>query len=76
MSWSKAADEKQLPKTIARYSRVDLLCIDELGYMELDRLAAELRFQVLTKREEKSGVAIASNKSFDGWTKTFTAPRL
>jgi DNA replication protein DnaC len=25
-----------------RYGRVDLLCIDELGYMELDRSAAEL----------------------------------
>ncbi|MEU9352410.1 ATP-binding protein [Streptomyces griseoloalbus] len=28
----EAADEKQLTKTIARYGRVDLLCIDELGY--------------------------------------------
>lgn len=28
----EAADEKQLNKTIARYGRVDLLCIDELGY--------------------------------------------
>ncbi|GFN10200.1 hypothetical protein Smic_87560 [Streptomyces microflavus] len=33
----EAADEKQLSKTIARYGRVDLLCIDELGYLELDR---------------------------------------
>lgn len=34
---AEAADEKQLTKTIARYGRVDLLCIDELGYLELDR---------------------------------------
>ncbi len=33
----EAADERQLARTIARYGRVDLLCIDELGYMELDR---------------------------------------
>jgi DNA replication protein DnaC len=72
----EAADEKQLNKTIARYDRVDLLCIDELGYMELDRRGAELLFQVLTEREEKSSVAIASNESFGGWTKTFTDPRL
>ena len=32
--------------------------------------------QVLTEREEKSSVAIASNESFSGWTKTFTDPRL
>ncbi|MFF8717783.1 IS21-like element helper ATPase IstB [Streptomyces sp. NPDC015184] len=72
----EAADEKQLNKTIARYGRVDLLCIDELGYMELDRHGAELLFQVLTEREEKNSVAIASNESFGGWTKTFTDPRL
>ncbi|CAL9673508.1 IS21-like element helper ATPase IstB [Streptomyces sp. enrichment culture] len=58
----EAADEKQLNKTIARYGRVDLLCIDELG--------------VLTEREEKNSVATASNESFGGWTKTFTDPRL
>jgi DNA replication protein DnaC len=72
----EAADDKQLTKTIARYGRVDLLCIDELGYMELDRHGAELLFQVLTEREEKASVAIASNESFSGWTKTFTDPRL
>ena len=72
----EAADEMTLNKTIARYGRVDLLCIDELGYMELDRRGAELLFQVLTEREEKNSVAIASNESFSGWTKTFTDPRL
>ena len=60
----EAADERPLTKTIARYGRVDLLCIDELGYMELDRRGAELLFQVLTQREEKNSVAIASNESF------------
>src|SRR6478672_3969012 len=71
-----AAEDKQLSKTIARYGRVDLLCLDELGYMELDRRGAELLFQVLTEREERSAVAIASNEAFSGWTKTFTDPRL
>jgi IstB-like ATP binding protein len=45
----EAADDKPFNKTIARYGRVDLLCIDELGYMELDRRRAELLFQVLTE---------------------------
>ncbi|OAH14323.1 transposase [Streptomyces jeddahensis] len=72
----EAADEKLLTKTTARSGRVDLLCIDELGYMELDRRGAELLFQVLTEREEKSSMAIASNESFSSWTKTFTDPRL
>jgi hypothetical protein len=65
-----------VPAGKVRYGRVDLLCVDELGYMELDRRGAELLFQVITEREEKASVAIASNESFSGWTKTFTDPRL
>lgn len=44
--------------------------------MELDRRGAELLFQVLTEREENNAIAIVSNKSFSGWTKTYTDPRL
>ncbi|MET8335765.1 ATP-binding protein [Streptosporangium canum] len=44
--------------------------------MDLHRHGAELLFQVLTEREEKSSVAIASNETLSGWTKTFTDPRL
>ena len=72
----EAENDKALARTIARYGRVDLLCIDELGYMELDKRGAELLFEVLTEREEKASVAIATNESFSGWTKTFTDPRL
>ncbi|AEA28867.1 IstB domain protein ATP-binding protein (plasmid) [Pseudonocardia dioxanivorans CB1190] len=70
----EAADERQLAKTIARYGRGDLLCIDELGYMQLDRRGAEMLFQVLTEREETNSVAIASNQAFSGWTGTFHRP--
>ncbi|MFB7272598.1 ATP-binding protein [Streptomyces sp. NPDC056244] len=72
----EAVDEKQLTKTIARCGRVDLLAIDELGFMELEKRGAELPFQALTEREEKQSVAIASNESFGGWMKTFTDLRL
>jgi DNA replication protein DnaC len=72
----EAADDKQLSKTIARYGRVDLLCLDEPGYMELDERDAELLFHVPTERDERCAVAIASNEPFSGWTKTFTDPRL
>lgn len=58
-----------------RYTLASKL-VNELGYMELDKRGAELLFQVLTEREEKSAIAIASNEAFSGWTKTFTDPRL
>jgi DNA replication protein DnaC len=37
---------------------------------------AEMLFQVLTEREEKNSIAIASNEAFTGWSKTFADPRL
>ncbi|WP_238783045.1 IS21-like element helper ATPase IstB [Streptomyces monomycini] len=72
----EAADDKQLGKTIARYGRVDLLEIDEFGYLELDRRGAEMLYQVLTECEEKNSIAIASNEAFTGWSRTFIDPRL
>ena len=39
-------------------------------------VVARLEAALLTEREEKNSVAIASNESFSGWTKTFTDPRL
>jgi hypothetical protein len=71
-----AADDNVMAQTIARYGRVALLMINELGYVELDRRGAELLFLLLTEREEKNSIARASNDSFSGWTKTFTDPRL
>lgn len=72
----EAADERTLLRVIARYSRVDLLCLDELGYLTLDTRGAELLFQILTDREEKRSVAVASNAPFSEWGRTFTDPRL
>ena len=72
----EAADDTHLTKLITRYGRVDALLVDELGYLQLDSRCAELLFQVLTEREERSAIAIASNEPFSSWTKTFTDPRL
>jgi DNA replication protein DnaC len=72
----EAADDRTLSRVIARYGRVDLLCLDELGYLSLDVRGAELLFQVLTEREEKRSVAVASNAPFSEWGRTFTDARL
>ena len=69
----EAADDKQLTKLINRYGRVDLILVDELGYLQLDRRGAELLFQVLTEREERSAITIAFNEPSFSWTKTFSA---
>jgi DNA replication protein DnaC len=72
----EAADDRQLSRTVARYGRIELLQLDELGYLQLDTRGAELLFQVLTEREERASVAVASNAPFSEWTATFTDPRL
>jgi len=72
----EAADAKQLSRVVSRYARLDLLCLDELGYVHLDPLGAELLFQIITEREEKASIACASNAPFSEWSKTFTDPRL
>jgi DNA replication protein DnaC len=72
----EAADDKTLSRTIARYGRIDLLCLDELGYIGLDRRGAELLFQVFTEREERASIAVASNAAFSEWAATFSDPRL
>lgn len=73
---AEAADERTLSKTVGRYSRYDLLCLDELGYVHIDDHGAELLFQVITERDEKASVAVASNHPFSEWGRTFTDPRL
>ena len=72
----EAQDEHTLTRLIARYGRLDLLLIDELGYLHLDPRGAELLFQVITEREERASIAVATNAPFSEWTNTFTDPRL
>jgi DNA replication protein DnaC len=72
----EAAGERILSRAGARYGRYDLLCLDELGYLHLDSRGAELLFQVLTEREERASIAVASNAPFSEWGQTFTDPRL
>lgn len=73
---AEAADDKQLTKVLARYGRVDLLCLDEFGYLELDKAGAKLLFQIFTEREERRAIAVASNAPFSEWKHTLTDQRL
>jgi DNA replication protein DnaC len=73
---AEAASDRQLVRTIARYAKVDLLLIDEFGYLDLDKAGSKLMFQIFTAREELRSIAIASNSPFSEWKNTFTDPRL
>ena len=42
----EAADERQLSRVVGRYGRLDLLLLDELGYVQIDPRGAELLFHL------------------------------
>jgi DNA replication protein DnaC len=73
---AEAVDDRRLSRLVARYGRVELLCLDEFGYVKLDTRGSELLFQILTEREEKSAVALASNLPFSEWGQVVPDPRL
>ena len=72
----EAADERVLSRVVARYGRLDLLLLDELGYVQIDPRGAELLFQIVTEREERASIALASNLPFSEWGSVFPDPRL
>ena len=61
---AEAADNRHLSRVVARYGRLELLLLDELGYVQLDPRGAELLFQIITEREERASVAIGTNLPF------------
>jgi DNA replication protein DnaC len=73
---AEAADDRKLSRLVTRYGRIDLLLLDEVGYVQLDARGAELVFQILTEREEKSSIALASNLPFSEWSQIIADPRL
>ncbi len=72
----EAADDRVLSRVVARYGRLDLLLLDELGYVHIDPRGAELLFQIITDREERASIGIGSNLPFSEWGSVFPDPRL
>ena len=64
-------DDRSLSRIIGRYKRLDLLVLDELGYVPFSKEGAELLFQILAERHEQGSVIITTNLGFADWTKIF-----
>lgn len=63
----KASAQNRLERRWRIYTRPDILIIDEVGYMQLDRDSAELFFRVVCSRYEKGSIILTSNKYFSDW---------
>jgi len=73
---AEAAHASQLSRALGRWERLDLICIDELGYVPLAETACELMFQVIADRAEKAAVILTTNLPFSEWPQVIPNARL
>lgn len=66
-----AETKGSIPKLAQKWSRPDVLIIDEVGYFLFDELTANIFFQVVSKRYEHGAMILTSNKSYIEWGKFF-----
>jgi len=58
-------------QVLRSFTRPDLLCLDELGYLPVDQRGADLLFQVISSRYETGSMILTSNRQFNQWPVIF-----
>lgn len=67
-----AADKAgRLVQEMKKYTRPDLLLVDELGYLPIDKRGADLLFQIISQRYERGSIVLTTNKVFKQWPSIF-----
>ena len=64
----EARDERRLLNLQRQLARLQLLIIDELGFVPLSHTGAELLFEVFSQRYERGSILVTTNLPFDEWT--------
>lgn len=72
----RAKYENRLEARIKWYCRYKLLIIDEVGYEKMDSETANLFFNLISKKYEKSSTIITTNLAFSKWPDVFVEPIL
>jgi DNA replication protein DnaC len=72
----EAQHDNQLSRVLRKYGRYELVAIDELGYVPLANVGAELLFQVVSERSERAAIIVTTNLPFSEWTQVFKNARL
>ena len=72
----EAQKQYRLEKMLAMLGKIELLIVDELGYLSFTRSGAELLFQVFADRYERSSILITSNLPFSEWGQIFQGDRM
>ena len=66
----------RLERLMSALEKLDLLIVDELGYLSFSRGGAELLFQVFAERYERGSILITSNLPFSEWGQVFQGERM
>jgi DNA replication protein DnaC len=70
-SLSAAQNAGRLQAELKKYLRPSLLILDELGYLPIDKVGADLLFQIISHRYEQGSMVITSNRAFKQWPEIF-----
>jgi DNA replication protein DnaC len=73
---TEARDERSLTLLHRRLRRVDLLILDELGFVPFERAGGELLFDLLSERHEVRSTMVTTNLSFGEWVQVFEDEKL
>ena len=72
----EAREERELGRLKKQLSRLDLLVLDELGYVPASKLGAELLFDVISSAYERTSLIVTTNLPFSEWPQVFGEERL
>jgi DNA replication protein DnaC len=72
----EAQEEHQLHRWLRRFATLDVVVVDELGYMPISQHGADLLFQALSERHERGSVIVNTNLPFGEWGQVFQTERL
>jgi DNA replication protein DnaC len=61
----------RLVQEMKKYTRPQLLLVDELGYLPIDKRGADMLFQVISQRYERGSIVLTTNKAFKHWPSIF-----
>jgi DNA replication protein DnaC len=70
----KAFGENRLEERLKLLTQPQLLIIDEIGYIPIDRHGANLFFQLVSRRYERGAIILTSNQSLGAWGDVFGDP--
>ena len=68
---SAAQAQSRLKQELKKFLAPTLLVLDELGYLPIDKLGADLLFQIISGRYEKGSTVITTNQPYKNWTRLF-----